>query len=187
MKHQGCWALGLGVLALALVARPAAAQTVANGPYYANPSWDQQLPVAQRFIVLSNWNNEAVLDRETGLVWQRTPQAPTKTQTLFGAIDLCWEGATTGGRKGWRLPAPEELMSLVDPTQSNPALPAGHPFLQVFPPGEYWVAGTISPTNGGGFVFNLSTAFIGFADQDTFLAGAWCVRGGSHVLTGIER
>jgi hypothetical protein len=44
-----------------------------NGSYYANPSWDQELPAAQRFIVLSNLNNEAVLDRETGLVWQRTP------------------------------------------------------------------------------------------------------------------
>jgi len=40
MKHKGCWALGLGVLTLALVAVPAAAQTVANGPYYAVPSWD---------------------------------------------------------------------------------------------------------------------------------------------------
>src|SRR4051794_27074001 len=49
------------------------AQTISNGPYYANPSWDQQLPAAQRFIVLQNWNNEAVLDRETGLVWERQP------------------------------------------------------------------------------------------------------------------
>jgi hypothetical protein len=56
-----------------LTSGPVSAQTSMNGPYYANPSWDQQFPAAQRFIVLSNWNNEAVLDRETGLVWQRNP------------------------------------------------------------------------------------------------------------------
>ena len=30
------------------------AQTTANGPYYATPSWDQTLPASTRFIVLSN-------------------------------------------------------------------------------------------------------------------------------------
>jgi hypothetical protein len=28
------------------------AQTFQNGPYYAQPSWDQQLPSSTRFIVL---------------------------------------------------------------------------------------------------------------------------------------
>lgn len=165
------------------------AQTIMNGPYYSNPSWDQTLPAAQRFIVLSNMNNEAVLDRETGLVWQRTPEVVTKTRNYQNAIDACWE-TSTGGRKGWRLPAPEELMSLVDPTQSIPALPFGHPFLQVYPPGQYWTIGTISPTTGGGFIFNFSAvggAFIGFADQDAFFAGVWCTRGGSHIITDVER
>jgi hypothetical protein len=42
----------------------AVAQTVAAGPYYATPSWDQTLActasaTCPRFIVLSNFNNEA--------------------------------------------------------------------------------------------------------------------------------
>jgi hypothetical protein len=173
-----------------LASGPVSAQTVLNGPYYSSPSWDQTLPAAQRFIVLSNMNSEAVLDRETGLVWQRTPEVVTKSRNYFNAIDACLE-TSTGGRKGWRLPAPEELMSLVDPTQgSNPSLPFGHPFLQVFPPGQYWTIGTISPTHGGGFNFNFGQpggAFIGFADQDAFLSGVWCTRGGSHMITDAER
>src|SRR5947209_5821573 len=68
-------------LALAgITAIPAVAQTTAPGPYYATPSWDQQLPAATRFIVLSNWidathpsGGAGVLDRETGLVWERSP------------------------------------------------------------------------------------------------------------------
>src|SRR5436190_309921 len=116
----------LGALALANVS--VNGQTFQNGPYYAIPSWDQQIPTAQRFIVLMNWNNAAVLDRETGLVWQREPFA--RVGFSFRQSDAIFQcqNANIGGRGGWRLPAPEELMSLVDFGQSNPALPPGHPF-----------------------------------------------------------
>jgi hypothetical protein len=170
--------------AAAFANMPAGAQTFQNGSYYANPSWDQQIPTAQRFVVLSNWGNAAVLDRETGLVWQRAPQVPDRARHYFDAVDECWE-TNTGGRKGWRLP-PEELLSLIDPAQSNPALPAANPFQQVLPSGVYWSAGTVSTTNQGGFVFNVSRGFIGIADHGGFFAGVWCVRGGSHVLTDLE-
>src|SRR5213592_884355 len=63
--------------ALAFGNEPARAQNCTlyqtTGPYYATPSWDQKLVYFQRFICLTDWNNEAVLDRETGLVWQRAP------------------------------------------------------------------------------------------------------------------
>lgn len=35
----------------------------------ASPPWCQILPAAQRFVLVMN--DDAVLDRETGLVWQR--------------------------------------------------------------------------------------------------------------------
>src|SRR5271169_1120634 len=66
--------VGLTILSTCmLVAGRAAAQVSQNGPYYANPSWDQQLPASTRFVVLTNWGSQAVLDRETGLVWELTP------------------------------------------------------------------------------------------------------------------
>jgi len=103
-------------------------------------TWDKRINnVAQRFRVLNAFNNEAVLDRETGLVWERSPS--TQTLAWSNARLFCAQKAV-GGRGGWRLPAFNELASLVDPTITNPAvprLPAGHPFQNV-QAAEYWSA-----------------------------------------------
>ena len=112
-------------IALTLSAGAVAAQGVVNGPYYATPSWDQTLPAANRFLILANFNSQAVLDRETGLVWQR---AVNPAQYDSVAARLCVE-ARTGGRFGWRLPSTTEVTTLFDPSvQAIPSLPAGHPF-----------------------------------------------------------
>jgi hypothetical protein len=163
------------------------AQTSMNGPYYASPSWDQTLPATQRFIVLSNMNNEAVLDRETGLVWQRTPgtsfaptwrwdQAQDACHMLGGVSTM----PTTTGRLGWRLPSLEELGSLVDLTQANPALPPGHPFLGVENV-PYWTATSNQAETGlDGFSVNFATGTIDFTPKETTFNHIWCVRS-SHV------
>ena len=137
MRRTLSYAFGLltaGMLALA--AEPADAQTMAAGPYYATPSWDQTLPPSTRFIVLSNFNNEAVLDRETGLVWERSPVSVLGTD-WFTAVSAC-ERLIVANRLGWRLPSVQELTSLVDPTQGNPALPPGNPFSNIM----FFVAST---------------------------------------------
>ena len=123
MKHKLSTSLGLMVLLMmALAASPAKAQTVAPGPYYANPSWDQQLPAATRFIVLSNWSSAAVLDRETGLVWEKSPLSPsggeTGRRTWLSAQNRC-NTLNLGNRKGWRLPTLQELASLIDGDPAN--------------------------------------------------------------------
>src|SRR5688572_32164101 len=74
---------------MALGAGPAQAQTTSNGPYYAEPAWDQKLQcdtqaTCPRFIVLSNWSSAAVLDRETGLVWERSPATTEHRWTNLG-------------------------------------------------------------------------------------------------------
>ena len=119
---------------LALSAHAAHAQTTAVGPYYATPSWDQTIACAlgncPRFVVLSNMNNEAVLDRETGLVWERAPN-PTLKTTVVGAFGTCLQTGT-GGRFGWRLPTAPEFGSLLETKDLGfikvGQLPAGHPF-----------------------------------------------------------
>jgi hypothetical protein len=78
--------------------------------------------------------NGTVTDNLTGLIW-------LKDSTCFAA--MAWEaaltacnslasescGLTDGSAAGdWHLPNKCELESLLDYSQSNPALPAGHPF-----------------------------------------------------------
>jgi len=177
----------IAVFTLALIASPARAQTTANGPYYATPSWDQTLPSNTRFIVLTNMNSLAVLDRETGLVWQRTPGVPSfaSTFTWYQAQDFCHllggisTLPTTGGRLGWRLPSIEELASLVDPTQTNPALPPGHPFLGVENV-PYWTATSNQVEPVDAFWIDFSTGTMDWTDKQTTFKHIWCVRS-SHV------
>lgn len=125
MNHRiAPFARAVGV-ACALVAGAASAQSVVNGPYYSTPSWDQTMPASTRFVVLANFNSQAVLDRETGLVWQRAVNDPQYDSV---AGQLCHQ-ATTGGRYGWRLPSIAEASSLFDPAVTTiPSLPTGHPF-----------------------------------------------------------
>jgi len=165
---------GLGALLIATVTLGA----VANGPYYALPAWAQKLACAAssncpRFIVLADWNSEAVLDRETGLVWERSPS--TTAFTWIDARNQC-ASRTTGERKGWRLPSVHELGSLIDPTHSDPALSSGHPFLTV-QSSIYWSA-TISadPTRGPawGVLFSDGQVGDGLKSPSNLI---WCVRG----------
>jgi hypothetical protein len=114
------------VFVAAALSTSVAAETIANGPYYATPSWDQSLPASTRFIVLANFNGEAVLDRETGLVWQRAVNRFAGTYVTN--YDSCLQ-EDTGNHLGWRLPTLPELGTLFDTTVAvSPGIPVGHPF-----------------------------------------------------------
>ena len=177
--------LALGFLSAAMMAMgtgPADAQITGNGPYYPPPSWDLTLPGSNRFIILSNFGGAAVLDRETGLVWERSP-GDTNGDGLvnlsdaidwFTAQELC-NARNVGGRMGWRLPIFQELGSLVDKSQINPVLPAGHPFVNVQLDGGYWTATTSArdANRAWALAFNDSSAVVG---PKTGIAFLWCVR-----------
>jgi hypothetical protein len=134
--------------------------------------WDRVLPAAQRFVVLAEFNNEAVLDKETGLVWEKAPD--NSDRQWFPARDYCIN-KNVGGRKGWRLPSIPELASLIDPSVLNPALPSGHPFNIRFGSG-YWSASSDSQNtaNTWGVSFDIGSFFAKSKSNDS---GSWCVRG----------
>jgi hypothetical protein len=181
MKHRlfHAFAIVTGAL-LALAVGPAIANAV--GPYYATPSWDQTLPAATRFVVLSNFASAAVLDRETGLVWERSPSNGTTANTFAQAQDYCARLGSFGslGRMGWRLPTAAELSSLTDPSQNNPALPSGHPFQNIqitIGSSFYWTVTTDARFPGNAYEVDFRFAEV-VSDFQTAGALVWCVRGG---------
>ena len=107
---------------------PTVAPTAA-GAYLATPAWSQTLAPNVRFVILSNFDSNAVLDRETGLVWARKTVADVSH--VGSAAQMC-RTLGIGNRLGWRLPTIAELQSLVDlsmpVTLSVARLPTGHPF-----------------------------------------------------------
>lgn len=191
MQHKLLNALKSLVLALPLMAASAQAQTVAAGPYYATPAWDQTLACTAlnscpRFIVLSNMNSRAVLDRETGLVWAR--DAIDVGGDLSGswsqAVQNCDHAHLATGRRGWRLPTAAELTSLlvVSPAPALlVGLPAGHPFVvpATLQQSSYWTASedTLTANPDRAKFVNIVSGGVGVASKDSALQ-VWCVRGG---------
>jgi hypothetical protein len=147
------------------------------------PAWSQILPAADRFQLVMG--GAAVLDRETGLVWEKSPS--TSTFSWLAALFHCYADLEVGGRRGWRPPTIEELASLVDPTQSDPALPTGHPFTpaSALTNQTYWSATTNHGLAGEALFVFLGAGHVGsfFKSNTVFV---WCVRGGQGIIDGVQ-
>lgn len=132
MKERLGWAFGgaMALLAVLALARAMEAGPVdPPGPVGSTmrrvdellPSWNQSLTAQGSdacntprfectFPDLSSIGVAAVLDRETGLVWQRVPD--TTQRQFANAYHYCAQ-LSLGGKYGWRLPAVNELASLL--------------------------------------------------------------------------
>lgn len=132
-----CW---VGVLVLGLLLSWSV--VMAEDGFYVIPvkkqatSWDKTIAGSARWTLVLE--NEAALDKETGLVWQRNTDDTIRD--YYVAETYCY-GLNLGGRMGWRMPTMEELTSLVDRSQINPALPTGHPFTNPRS-SSYWSSST---------------------------------------------
>ncbi len=140
-------------------------------------TWEKKISIS-RFVVLKDLDGAAVFDKETGRVWEQSPS--TATFVWDNALPHCYT-LEIGGRKGWRLPTIEELASLVDTSQSNPALPAGNPFSNVQSAGSLYSSATTDT------VFSSFAWKVGFATGGVVVNGkdvanfVWCVRGGQGI------
>lgn len=95
-----------------------------------------------RFAVSSSGTGTVVTDKLTGLMWTGDAGTPTVTgsPTCSGgrriwqeALDYvtCLNTNDYLGYNDWRLPNRKELESLIDRSMYSPALPPGHPFVNV--------------------------------------------------------
>jgi hypothetical protein len=158
----------------------------------APPGWDNNFPSAKRFVVLAAFGNAAVLDKNTGLVWEK---APNGTPLIWNsALRYCLNKVVpeNGGTGGWRLPSVVELKSVQDGSSTAPFVPASAfaisnsdsiPGVQsVF----YWSATKCHSCNVGGATgeaawgvrFNFDPdGLVVPSGIDNVFDHAWCVRG----------
>lgn len=148
------------------------------------PAWHQVLPSSSRGgdpcdsarfdCVMSD---QAVLDRETGLVWERAPVPCAVSCAWTNGLTQCVK-SEVGGRRGWRLPHIEELQSLIDP--ANDMLPSPNPFTVT--DGYYWSATTSFTSATDAMYLDVASGVA----QPSALAKSdnggrsWCVRGGHN-------
>jgi len=179
MNRQGMWTLGLAILGLVALTEfytwvhPHEA-SLSSKPIAAE---QDELPSTDRFIVLVNWNNEAVLDRKTGLVWERS--ANKRFANWAGAQQHC-ENLALGHHNSWRLPTIQELVSLVDPAVASPGptLPPGHPF--TVKPSFYWSATTDFRDDAKAWGVGFDIGGVGSGGKTT-IDYVWCVCDGEGL------
>ena len=144
------------------------------------PAWSKILSPDVRFVL--TLDDEAVLDKETGLTWEKSPV--DTHMTWYQAVDYCTK-KELGGRLGWRLPTVEELASLVDPSQSDPALPLGNPFVNVQ---DYYYTMTTHASLFSNYAYAVgfrgTSIGVSTPPGKTIELNVWCVRGG-HGYDGL--
>jgi len=122
---------------------------------------------ARRFVV--SLDDTEVCDNTTGLNWQQNPDS-----ILRNHADALTHCASLVG--GFRLPEVKELISLVDYTRFNPALPASHPFTNV-QSDNYWSATTSAADPSFAWGVLLSNGLVRPSGKGSAFF-VWCVRGG---------
>jgi uncharacterized repeat protein (TIGR02543 family) len=146
-------------------------------------------PCAEQLIdcdIISS--NNVVIDNLTGLVWSEDANLgglKTWENTITYTNDL-----TVCGSVDWRLPNSKELFSLVDRSQSDPALPTLHPFTNVQSGIDdlYWSSTTYAFNPTGVWTIDmLLGGLIPLLKTDPDQAFVWPVRGGQPIILTVER
>lgn len=133
----------------------ACAGTGQDGEIQAGVVWP-----SPRFTV----SGDCVTDNLTGLMWAKNANLPGAYKTWQQALDYA-NNLTLCGYSDWSLPNRKEMMSLIDLSKSSPALPSGHPFLNV-QSGHYWSSTSYASSTdyawlgnmGGGWDLNYKTS-----------------------------
>ncbi len=144
--------------------------------------WNQILPVSERFEDALGGN--AVLDKETGLVWAKDANL-AMTSGFDADGKLLWQAAMNycryleiDDRKGWRLPTVDELSSLLDMSQPGaPYVPPGvFNNVQSF---YYWSSTTYEGDSSDAWNVGMISGGVGSNVKATDSLYVWPVRGGN--------
>lgn len=130
-----------------------------------------------------------VADGLTGLCWLPSADAtgyPVSWEEGLAVVRDMNRNAVHG-RSDWRMPNRRELRSLVSHGAKNPALPANHPFANVFS-GRYWTSSSFAGMPRHAWYVHMEGARVFYERKDRYCL-LWPVCGYSSVLaaTGQDR
>ncbi len=164
--------------------------------YHAGDDGDLEAGAAWPVPRFVNHGNGTVTDQLTGLMWTRQANSPGPATCIDqdirflpwyyvgipNAMDYvaCLNAIPYLGYDDWRLPNRTELRSLVDHSAVSPALPTGHPFLNV-QTSLYWTASDYFDDNhaGADYVYYVHLADGRTGGGDRMVSRwLWPVRGG---------
>jgi len=165
MKKAGLLLVVLSIFCASLTAHAQPAQTWKTGQtvsYATGDDGDLERGVSWPTPRFEDNGDGTVTDYLTGLVWLKNANC-AGAMTWNDALTYCNNlasgtcGLTDGSAAGeWRLPNRKELLSLVDYSRYNPALPQGHLFDNV-QSGSYW-----SATTYAGYMNNAWLVYMGY-------------------------
>jgi hypothetical protein len=119
---------------------------------------------------------ETVFDKLTGLLWLKDAAGGGKARSWSQALDFIDEinKGSLHGSRDWRLPDINALESLVDCSQSEPALPVDHPFRRVRE--TYWSSTTSFFETDWAWALYLNKGALGVGHKKEAAFFVWPVR-----------
>ena len=139
-----------------------------DGEYQRGVAWPNL-----RFV---DHGNGTVTDNLTGLMWTKDTQQIPNSRTWQSALDAC-NILDYAGYDDWRIPNVRELQSLLDYARQFPALPQGHPFINLS--FWYWSSTTIHAKDPQyAWIVNIDNTFLLEGFKPALGGYAWPVRGG---------
>ena len=135
---------------------------------------------AQSFTVQKISSKEVVLDNNTGLMWQ---------QTIF--MYISWDDAVSycndlsyAGYSDWRLPSPQELLTIVDNSQRTPAINTTY-FPDTPWSSDFWSSSTDQSDTDYAWYVDFDDGYVGLVSK-TDTSHVRCVRGATLPTGSFE-
>ena len=125
----------------------------------------------QSFLIKTNASGQnTVIDNNTGLEWQQV--ISEKTFSWENAIKHC-KGLNYGGHKDWRLPSPQELLTIANSNRHDPPLDSTYFKISL----DLWTSKPHSQDAQIAFSFGASYGYVWWYKNKSTALQAMCVRG----------
>jgi len=121
------------------------------------------LLIATQSFAQSKSASSVVTDKKNMIYWQDDASSKATSEDWDDAILYC-KKLEIDGKRDWRLPTFDELLSIVDYSRVNPAI---DPIFEEVAEGTYWTATNFSTTDARAWTIHFSTGMTYYSYKTT--------------------